>query len=131
MEIIDGKGTPMGRLASYVAKQAIKGKDIVILNCNQVIITGNKKEIKDSFNEKKGKIGSGQKGPKYSKTPYKIVKRTIRGMLPNHRGGRGKMILKRIICYNEVPKEFADSKKITLNQSKKMKYINVEEILKD
>ena len=43
MKIIDGKGAILGRLASYAAKQALKGEEIVVLNCEEVIITGNKK----------------------------------------------------------------------------------------
>ena len=38
LKIIDGKGTILGRLASYAAKEALKGEEIVILNCNEVII---------------------------------------------------------------------------------------------
>ena len=49
MKIIDGTGAIMGRLASYVAKEALKGEEVVILNCNDVIITGNRKNIKKNF----------------------------------------------------------------------------------
>ena len=43
IKIIDGKNTVLGRLASFAAKEALKGEEIVVLNCEQVIITGNKK----------------------------------------------------------------------------------------
>ena len=39
MKIIDGKNAAMGRLASYVAKEAVKGEEIAIVNCNEVIIS--------------------------------------------------------------------------------------------
>ena len=55
MKIIDGKGAVLGRLGSYVAKEALKGEEIVILNCDQVIITGNKKNIEAEFFEKRQK----------------------------------------------------------------------------
>ena len=45
MKIIDGENAVMGRLASYVAKQALQGEEISIVNCNKVLITGNKKFI--------------------------------------------------------------------------------------
>ena len=95
-KIIDGKGVVLGRLASYAAKEVLKGEKIIVLNCGEVIITGNKKDIKEKFEQKRRRVGSGQKGPKYSKLNYKIVKRAIRGMLPNHRKGKGK------IAYNLV-----------------------------
>ena len=91
MKIIDGKDAVLGRLSSYAAKEALRGEDIVILNCDQVIITGNKKNVREEFEEKRRKVGSGQKGPKHSRSTDKIVKRAIRGMLPDHRRGRGKV----------------------------------------
>lgn len=128
VKIIDGKNTVLGRLASFAAKEAIRGEDIIVLNCEQVIITGNKKNIKDHFEKKRTKVGSGQKGPKYSRLNDRIVKRTIRGMLPNHRKGRGKEVFKKIRCYVGVPKEFQDSKKIELKQKNKNKFIMIKEI---
>ena len=91
MKIIDGKNAVLGRLASYVAKQALKGEEMVVLNCEQVIVTGNRTDIKEKFEGKRRRVGSSQKGPKHSKSSDKIVKRTIRGMLPDHRKGRGKI----------------------------------------
>lgn len=130
MKIIDGKNAVMGRLASYVAKEALKGEEIAILNCESVIITGNKANIKANFEERKKRIGSGQKGPKHSKNPEKIVKRAIRGMLPNHRLGRGKEAFKRIKCYVGIPKEFEDKKKIVAGKEKTSKFITVGSIRK-
>ncbi len=130
MKIIYGKNAIMGRLASYAAKEALKGEEIVILNCDSVIITGSKKNIKENFDRKRRRVGSGQKGPKHSRRADLIVKRAIRGMLPNHRQGRGKEALKRIKCYIGTPKEFEDSKKIGAGKTKKSKFINVKEITK-
>lgn len=130
MKIIDGKNAVLGRLASYVAKEALKGEEIVILNCDQVIITGNKKNIREEFEAEKRKIGSGQKGPKHSRSADKIVKRSIRGMLPDHRRGRGKIAYKKIKCYVGVPKEFQEAKKIIGGREKKSKFIYVKEISK-
>jgi len=130
MKIIDGKNAILGRLASYVAKQTLKGEEIIILNCQEIIITGNRKYIKEKFIKKMGKIGSSQKGPKISKSDEKIVKRAIRGMLPEHRKGRGKEALKKIKCYNGIPKEFENKKKITAGKEKGIKFVKVGEILK-
>lgn len=130
MKIIDGKNAILGRLASYVAKEALKGKEIIILNCEQVIITGNKKNIEKSFHEKRSRVGSSQKGPKHAKTSEKIVKRTIRGMLPEHRFGRGREAYKRIKCFIGIPKEFQESKTIKAGKEKPDKFIQVKEISK-
>jgi len=121
----------MGRLASYAAKEALKGEEIIIVNCDDVIITGSKKNIRENFERKRRRVGSGQKGPKHSRRADLIVKRTIRGMLPNHRKGRGKQALKKIRCYIGVPKEFEESKKIVAGKRKRTKFINVKEIAKN
>lgn len=128
MKIIDGKNAILGRLSSYAAKEALKGEDIIILNCEQVIITGNKKRIQKDFEERRGRVGSSQKGPRISRTSEKIVKRAIRGMLPDHRKGRGKVAYKRIKCHVGIPKEFQDAKKIVGGKEKRTKFIQVKEI---
>jgi len=129
-KVIDGEGAIMGRLASYAAKEALKGEDIVILNSEKVIITGNRENIKADFEASRTRIGSGQQGPKISRNPDKIVKRAIRGMLPDHRRGRGKIALAKIKCYIGIPKEFQGLKKISGGKEVKSKFITVEELKK-
>ncbi len=128
MKIIDAKDAVLGRLASYVAKEALKGEEIVIINCDQVIITGNKRNIKENFEAKRRRVGSGQKGPKYPRTSEKIVKRVIRGMIPNHRKGRGKEAYRKIKCYVGIPEEFQDSKKISGKREKRSKFSKLIDI---
>lgn len=130
MKIIDGKNAILGRLASYVAKEALKGEEIVILNCEQIIITGNKKNIEKNFEEKRSRVGSSQKGPKHSKTSEKIVKRTIRSMLPDHRRGRGKTVYKKIKCYVGIPKKFQEAKMIKAGKNKGSKFSRIKEFAK-
>jgi len=126
-KVINGENAILGRLASYVAKELLKGEQIVVVNCGEVIITGNKKEIREKFEEKRRKVGSGQKGPKHSRVNEKIVKRTIRGMVGNHRKGRGKIAFRLVKCYNKTPKEFKDSKQMTF-ENKKNKFMKVKDI---
>ena len=133
MKVIDGKNAILGRMAAYVAKEALKGEDITIVNCEQIIITGNKRNIQENFEAKRGRVGSTQKGPKVSRNPERIVKRVIRGMLPNYRVGRGRVAFKRIKCYVGVPKEFEESKKISAGREKPIqgKMIRVKEIVNE
>ncbi|HDK41958.1 MAG TPA: 50S ribosomal protein L13 [Candidatus Pacearchaeota archaeon] len=130
MKIIDGSGAILGRLASYVAKEALKGEEITIINCEEIIISGNKKNIKEGFEAKRSRVGSSQKGPKHSRVSEKNVKRTIRGMIPTHRKGRGRVAFKKIRCYNKIPKEFKDSKAIKAGKGKPIKYSKVKEFSK-
>lgn len=128
MKIINGENAVLGRLASYVAKESLKGEEIIILNCRNIIITGNRKNIVGGFQRKKGRVGSAQKGPKYSLSIINIVRRTIRGMLPEHRWGRGREAYKRIKCYTGVPKEFEEKKKINFGGEKSGKFISIKEV---
>ena len=130
MKFIDGKGTVLGRLASFVAKEALKGEEIKVLNCEQIIITGNHKTTQREFKEKRSRFGHSQKGPKHPATSEKIVKRAIRGMLPDHREGRGRQAYKRIMCYVGIPREFEEMTPIVLNTGKKMKSSKVKEFTK-
>jgi large subunit ribosomal protein L13 len=127
-KVIDGKNATLGRLASFAAKESLKGEEIVIVNCEEIIITGSKQNIRDNFLIKRGRVGSGQSGPKISRDYNRIVKRTIRGMLPDHRSGRGKEAFRRIKCYNGTPKEFETVKKLLSGKEKSNKFIRVKEI---
>ena len=130
MKFIDGKGAVLGRLASYTAKELLKGEEIAIVNCEEVIISGNKARTRADFHKKRLRVGTGQQGPKLGKTSEKIVKRTIRGMLPNYREGRGRIVFKKLKCYNKVPKEFEEVKKINAGKGKPIKYSKVKEFTK-
>ncbi len=128
MKIIDGKGAVLGRLASYVAKESLKGEEIAVVNCDEIIITGTKANIRENFDEKRTKVGSQQSGPKISRDIAKMVKRTIRGMLPNPRyEGVGRNAFKKIKCYREIPKEFESAKKIEIKDEKR-KFIKISEV---
>jgi len=130
MKVIDGKDAVLGRLASYVAKEALKGEEIAIINSEQIKITGSYKDIKEDFDASKNKKGSTFKGPEISIKTEKIVKRVIRGMLPNHREGRGKQALHRVKCYKGLPKELESYKAeiIEIAKPRRNKYIRVKDI---
>ena len=127
--IIDGENSVMGRLASYSAKQAILGKTIIILNCNKVIIIGNKNDIVKRYKHKIQIGGSSLKGPKIIRTPERILKQAIRGML-SHKQVRGINSLKRIICYNKGPEEYKDVENVSIFKNEKyQKYITLKELV--
>lgn len=130
MIIIDGKGSILGRVASYASKQALKGEEIIILNSEDLIISGNKNFIREEFHKKRSRVGHGQRGPKHSKTIVGIVKRAIRGMVPNYREGRGREAFKRIKCYIGIPKEFENKRTITFEREKPIKFAKVQEFIK-
>ena len=104
MKIIDADNMVVGRLASYVAKNLLKGEEIVIVNAEKSVIVGNKKRIIEEYMARRN-IGSVRKGPYYPRMPDRILRRTVRGMLPIKKA-KGKDAYKRLKVYMGVPKEF-------------------------
>jgi large subunit ribosomal protein L13 len=127
--IIDGANATMGRLASYAAKQSLMGKKIIIVNADEVVIIGNRKDISEKYKRKFAMGGAGLKGPKIHRSPEKILKRSIRGML-SHKEGRGREAIQRVMCYNQTPDKYKDVKKIHAGKEKKGKFITLNELVK-
>ena len=109
--IIDGENAVLGRLASYVAKQTLSGKEIRIVNCDKIVIVGNEQSIIEDYKTRKARGGAGLAGPFFPFLPERIVKRTIRNML-SYKQERGRLALKRVKCYSGIPEEFKDKKMI-------------------
>ncbi|MFW6014181.1 MAG: 50S ribosomal protein L13 [Candidatus Nanoarchaeia archaeon] len=106
MIIINAKNQIVGRLAAHVAKQAILGQEVKIINCEEAVVSGNKKDVLQKYKRKRS-MGIPLQGPYYRRSPEFIVKRTIRGMLP-YKKGKGSEAFNRIKCYKGVPSELAE-----------------------
>lgn len=125
--IIDAAGGIFGRLCGFIAKKALGGEEVIVVNCEKVIIIGRKESIIEKYKilRKKGRGGS-LKGPGIPKSPFMLLKRGIKGMLPDFRRGIGKQAFSRIKCYNGVPKEFEGQKMIKSGKQKPKKYITLK-----
>lgn len=102
--IINGEGLLLGRMASIVAKRALNGENIAIVNAELAIISGSRARVLGNYRSKRSR-GSVEGGPFFPRRPDHIVKRTIRGMLPYKRPA-GDAALKRIRVYVGVPEEY-------------------------
>lgn len=124
--IYDGEGAVFGRLASKVAKDLLKGNEVDILNCEKIIVSGDKKLfVKKILVKRKMGRGGSMKGPKYPRVADKLVKRMIRGMLPRDRA-RGRDAFRNLKVY--VGGEAKDA--IKLDFQKPMKFATIEEIVR-
>ncbi len=128
--IIDAKGAILGRLASFAAKQALIGKNVIVVNCQEALITGKAKSVIEDYRKARKKGGANLRGPYFPKHPEKIVKRTIRGMLA-HRQTRGAEALKRIRCYNDLPEKYLEAGKILAGKEKNTKTISLLELSRE
>lgn len=128
--ILDADNATLGRLSTYTAKRLLKGEEIAIVNSEKAIIIGKKTAIKNTYKQKR-EVGTYRKGPFFPRTPDKIVKRTVRGMIP-YQTPHGRVAFKRLKCYIGVPKEFEGKKleKIEQTIKKPVDYMTVGELSK-
>ncbi|CAD5243624.1 50S ribosomal protein L13 [Thermococcus camini] len=136
MRIINAEGLILGRLASKVAKMLLEGEEIVIVNAEKAIITGNREDIFAKYKQRTElrTRTNPRKGPFYPKRSDEIVRRTVRGMLP-WKTDRGRKAFKRLKVYVGVPKEFEGRELETISETHSSriatpKYVTVGEVAK-
>jgi large subunit ribosomal protein L13 len=113
--VIDATDLILGRMANQIAKKALEGETIAIINAEKAIITGKKTDVLGK-QQLRQEIGHPTRGPIFPREPDFMVKRSIRGMLPWKRA-RGKEAYARIKCYVGVPAEFKDHKAISIKEA--------------
>ncbi len=106
--IVDATDLVVGRMSSFVAKKAMLGEKIDIVNCEKAVISGKKEVVMAKFLQKTHRATI-RRGPFVSRMPDRFIRRIIRGMLP-YKFEKGEKAFKRVMCYIGVPKEF-DGKK--------------------
>ncbi|MCB9362203.1 50S ribosomal protein L13 [Candidatus Woesearchaeota archaeon] len=127
--IVDAKDTILGRLAAYVAKQALMGNEVTVVNSEQAVITGKRDHVLAEY-KRMDDMGT-FKGPFLPKRADMLVRRTIRGMLPVKQT-RGQEAFKRIKCYVGNKTEGAAVKvdKADVSKLKTLNYVYVKDIVK-
>lgn len=126
MIVVDATNQILGRMATFVAKQALLGKEVRIINAEKAVISGSKSDIQGRFKQREGR-GTPTKGPFIPKMPDRYVRRVIRGMLP-HRQTKGAEAYKRVLCYVGVPLEFKDIKPVSFDNANASKLPNKKHI---
>ena len=128
--ILDASDMVLGRLASFVAKQTLLGETVEIVNCEKAVIIGRKENILAKYKQYRAR-GDPLYGPHFPRDPHRLVKRTIRGMLP-YNTNRGVEAWKRVKCYKGVPARFEGKEIIAIERAKvspnKTKFMTVQKI---
>ncbi len=131
--VIDATGLILGRMASHIAKRLLQGEKIIVVNAEEAAISGKRlsivKEAKRFL-----EIGHPRKGPLHRRRPDRIVRRTVRGMLPRKKP-KGKQAYKRLKVFLEVPEEFKGKEMQTIPNANAEKlrcpYITVGKLAKE
>ncbi len=128
--VINAEGGIVGRIASYAAKKALLGKEVMIVNCNEAIVSGSKKALIKKYQAKRKQGGTSQKGPYYSKVPERMMRRAVRGMLPWPKR-RGREAFSRVLCYNKIPSEYENKEMLSFKKELKLsKFLTLKELSK-
>ena len=112
---INAEGLILGRMASEIAKRLLRGENIVIVNAEKSVISGRRKskviEAKEFL-----EVGAPERGPFHQRRPDRIVRRTVRGMLPYKRP-KGIQAYKRLAVFMGIPDKFKDRKMETFEKA--------------
>lgn len=113
--IINAENLILGRMASIVAKRLLKGEKIIIVKAKKAVFSG-KKKSKVTEAKRFLEVGHPKKGPFHYRRPDRIVRRTVRGMLP-YKQPKGKQAYKRLKVFIGIPEELKDRKMETLAEA--------------
>ncbi|MFW9970839.1 MAG: 50S ribosomal protein L13 [Candidatus Odinarchaeota archaeon] len=141
-QLYDAKDKILGRFCSLIAKRALLGEYIVIINAKDAIISGKKEEIHERYLAKLNisTATNPRKGPFHERRPDTFMRKVIKQMLPRKKI-RGKEALKRVHVYiSDIPERFKKKyQKLVLNEivnanktrlSYYNKYITLENLCK-
>jgi len=105
--IIDAKDLVVGRIATKIATSVLKGEKVIVVNAEQAVMIGNKKQIVARYTQKRDSRikGNPLKGPKYPRMADRLFRRIVRGMLPMS-SSRGRNAFRNVKVFIGVPDEF-------------------------
>jgi len=132
--IIDAKDLIVGRMASKIAKQALLGDKIHVVNAELAVLSGKKEVILKKWQHRM-EMGQPQQGPYVQRRPDRFLRRTIRGMLP-YKQAKGKEAFERVMCYIGVPPEFEGKDFSTvegahLRKLPNLRYMNIQQLCQE
>jgi len=110
MLLIDADGAVAGRLAAFVAKKALSGETVVIVNAEKAVISGNPKRVTLKYFNKRSvqNKANPEKSMKTPRRPDLFLKKMIAGMLP--KSPRGAKAEKSVKAFLGVPREYENQK---------------------
>jgi large subunit ribosomal protein L13 len=131
--LVDADGLILGRMASKVAKRLLNGEKVIIVNAEKAVLSGKKKskvaEAKEFL-----EVGAPRQGPFHYRRPDRILRKTVRGMLP-FKQPKGKMAYKKLKVFIGVPEDLKGQQMITLKEAQAAKlkgpYFTLAELAKE
>jgi len=131
--LVNADGLILGRMASKVAKKLLNGEKVIIVNAEKAVLSGKKKskvaEAKEFL-----EVGAPRQGPFHYRRPDRIMRKTVRGMLP-FKQPKGKQAYKKLKVFIGVPEDLKGQQMITLKEAQAAKlkgpYFTLAELAKE
>lgn len=110
--LIDCRDHLHGRLCSVVAKELLAGQKIILVRCEEMVISGSlvRNQTKYAQFRKKRMNTNPGRGPFHFKSPARMVWRTIRGMV-NQKTARGAAAIGRLSTFEGIPHPYDKMKR--------------------
>ncbi|MEK6956433.1 MAG: 50S ribosomal protein L13 [Thermoproteota archaeon] len=117
--VVDGTNLIAGRLSSHVAKLLLDGNRVSIVNCENIMISGSKRNIMEEYKKflEISSIINPKFGPFHPRRPDTIISKMVRGMLPRKKSS-GLSAFKRLRAHIGVPSELKGLDKIQFDDAK-------------
>mmetsp|Transcript_2805 Transcript_2805/g.4096 ORF Transcript_2805/g.4096 Transcript_2805/m.4096 type:complete len:201 (-) Transcript_2805:81-683(-) len=113
--IIDAREHLLGRLASVIAKELLAGQKVVVVRCDEIVISGSlvRNRVKYAqFRNKRMNTNPG-KGPYHFKSPARMLWRTVRGMV-HQKTARGQEAIGRLSTFEGIPHPYDKKKRVVV-----------------
>jgi large subunit ribosomal protein L13 len=119
VSVINAEGLILGRMASKIAKKLLNGEEVIIVNAEKSVLSGKKKskvaEAKEFL-----EVGAPERGPFHYRRPDRIMRKTVRGMLPIKQP-KGKTAYKRLKVFMGIPEDLKNQKTETFTEAQASK----------
>merc|ERR1712006_20533 len=113
--VIDARGHLLGRLASFVAKEALLGQKVMVVRCEDIVFSGSfiRNKLKLLMKRNKRMNTNPSKGPYHHRSPADMFMRVVRGMIP-HKLYRGSAAFQRVKAVEGIPDPFESMKRVVV-----------------
>ena len=116
---VNADGLIIGRMSSNIAKRLIAGEHVTVINAEKAIYSG-KKKSKVAEAHLFLEVGAPERGPFHYRRPDRMLKKTVRGMLPYHQP-KGKTAFKRLKVFMGVPLDLKNQQTIQFEDAQASK----------
>ncbi|KAG9393164.1 Ribosomal protein L13 [Carpediemonas membranifera] len=119
--VVDARDHIVGRLASIIAKEALKGNKVVVVRAEEMVFSGNWQRNLGEWRQfiNKRCAYNPKRGPFHHRAPSAMFERIVRGMVP-HRTPRGSAALARIQVFDGIPPQFQRTKRMVIPEALKI-----------